>query len=471
MPPKFQQPLYDHRLPREDCAADIQYGIRPGESWLIGYGEDEVWDHIMTPIENLQCQALRDHGRPDMVPLVPRYNAFLILLGMVRPMQVDGVWDRKGLLYNPYPANMLTRRQYYWMQRLVRTNVVSLLEDCNGQWAGAWCMGVGACGDELVVPHKGLLAGPLKMFIARKPHPTGIKLYCLADATWGYVVGMYFYTGARGTLRRYGTAAGNFDAKNIIKLWASLLPEGTVLCADSFFGSHGLAKELVASKPAFRMMTKRSMYGVTWAGEQPEEGQTAVCTVADLKYSLCVYKNTKVGHKPPRVVPMLTNVRFARKGPPHRRSGPKVHPVVAAYRTLSRGVGKVPPPRHLPLPLPHTSGLFAKSQLPASCERIHNRVPEHERTHRVGPCHVAANLPHLQGHLVHTIDTPQGVPPPPFFSFSKTTHMWVQKEKHSLPAGAWLPLCKPVYGNKVEVGVAQLSELNRLHTCIPSPSP
>ena len=112
MPPKFQPPLYDHRLAREDCAANIQYGIRPGESWLMGYTEDEVWDHIMAPIENLQCQALRDHGRPDLLPLVPRYNAFLILFGMVRPIEVDGVWDRKGLLYNPYMANMLTRRQY-----------------------------------------------------------------------------------------------------------------------------------------------------------------------------------------------------------------------------------------------------------------------------------------------------------------------------------------------------------------------
>ena len=100
----------------------------------------------MAPIENLQCQALRDHGKQDLVPLVPRYNAFLILLGMVRPMQVDGVWDRKGLLYNPYMANMLTRHQYYLMQRLLRTDV-SLLEDCNGQWGGgggAWGVGPAA---------------------------------------------------------------------------------------------------------------------------------------------------------------------------------------------------------------------------------------------------------------------------------------------------------------------------------------
>ena len=148
----------------------------------------------------------------------------------------------------------------------------------------------------------------------------------LADATWGYAVDIYLYTGATATLRRYGTAAGNFDAKNIMKLWASLLPKGRVLCADSFFGFHGLAKELAASKRAFLMMTKRSTYGVTWAGEHVQEGQMAVCTVADLKYSSCVCNNLKVGHKPPRVVPMLTNVWCARKGTHHRRSGREVNP-------------------------------------------------------------------------------------------------------------------------------------------------
>ena len=116
---------------------------------------------MMAPIENLLCQAARDHGRPYLVPLVPRNKAFLTLLGMVPPMQVDGVWDRKGLPYNPYMANILTHRQYYLMQRLLRTDLVSLLEDCNGPLAGARCMGGGAYGDESVVPHKGLPAGPL----------------------------------------------------------------------------------------------------------------------------------------------------------------------------------------------------------------------------------------------------------------------------------------------------------------------
>ena len=174
-----------------------------------------------------------------------RYNAFILLLGMVRPMQVDGIWERDGLLYNPFMAQLLSRKQYYVLRRNIRPDVVELLEECNGQWAGAWRLGGAACGDESVVPHKGIRAGPLRMFIARKPHSTGIKLYCLADATSGYVVDKYLYTGRRGHLRRFGNSAGNYNAQQIMTMRAGLLPSGTILCADSFFGSHELARDLV----------------------------------------------------------------------------------------------------------------------------------------------------------------------------------------------------------------------------------
>ena len=256
-------------------------------------------------------------------------------------MQVDGIWERDGLLYNPLMAQLLSRKQYYVLRRNIRPDVVELLEECNGQWARAWRLGGAACGDESVVPHKGIRASPLRMFIARKPHSTGIKLYCLADATSGYVVDMYLYTGRRGHLRRFGNSAGNYNAQHIMTMWAGLLPSGTILCADSFFGSHELARDLAAEGHAFLMMTKRSTYGVDRAGELLGKGQTATCTVDDARYAMVVIKNPKVGHKPPHVVPMLTNVHFPQAGPVHCRSGNEVNPVVASYRQLSRGVDGV----------------------------------------------------------------------------------------------------------------------------------
>ena len=56
----------------------------------------------MKPTVDAQEAVLRAREREDLIPLVPRYNTFVLLLGMVRPMQVDGVWDRDGLVYNAY---------------------------------------------------------------------------------------------------------------------------------------------------------------------------------------------------------------------------------------------------------------------------------------------------------------------------------------------------------------------------------
>ena len=182
-----------------------------------------------------------------------------------------------------------------------------------------------------MVPHKGIRAGPLRMFIARKPHSTGIKLYCLADASSGYVVDTYLYTGRRGHLRRFGNRAGNFNGEQIITMWASLLFSGTILYRF-LFGSHELARDLAAERHAFLMMTKHSTYGVDGAGELLVEGQTATCTVDDARYAMVVFKNPKVGHKPPSVRAMLMNVHFPQAGPVHRCSGNEVNPVVASTR-------------------------------------------------------------------------------------------------------------------------------------------
>ena len=162
------------------------------------------------PIENLQCQALqalRDHGRPSLVPLVPTYNALLNLLGMVRPMQVDGVRDRKGLLYNPYMANMVTRYQCYLMQRLLRTDVVSLLGDCDGQWAGMWCMGTESAAMSLRYPTRGYSSRPLENVYCPQTAPNRDQVVLPSECNMGVCGGhvlVHRCTGHATPLRHRG---------------------------------------------------------------------------------------------------------------------------------------------------------------------------------------------------------------------------------------------------------------------------
>ena len=60
------------------------------------------------------------------IPLC-RYNDFLICLGMVRPMQVDVIWDKRHLVYKKYMASLLPQEIYYHLHRLLRTEVTDLI--------------------------------------------------------------------------------------------------------------------------------------------------------------------------------------------------------------------------------------------------------------------------------------------------------------------------------------------------------
>ena len=247
----------------------------------------------MKPIVDAQEGILRAREREDLIALVPRYNTFVLLLGMVRPMQVDGVRDRDGVVYNAYLAPLLSRGQYYDLHKHCRPDVVDLIEAVIAHRAAAWTMGGTATGDETLVPHTGLRAGPLKMYIVRKPHNTGIKLYCLADAGTGYIVDVYLYTGRRGVLRRHGCGAGNLNARQLMAMWSKQLPAYTVLVGDSFLGSHATAQRLAREGRPFITMVRKDTASVQQAGDAIQAGQTAVATVDGHKYALQVYKQLK----------------------------------------------------------------------------------------------------------------------------------------------------------------------------------
>ena len=213
------------------------------------------------------------------------------------------------------------------------------IEECNATWSVAWEIGGAVCGDNTVVPHNGGRCLGLRQYIARKPHSTGIKLYVLAENGGGYVFDIYLYTGRRGKVRRFGSWCGKYDSKGIIRLWARMIPQSTVLCADNLFGSHGLAEEFAAQRRPFLILSKcdKRDAGLTRAAALTQEGDMARAIVANKNYELAVYKNPKVGHKPPRLVPFLTSCWCGEEVPQDRRGNP-LPPVIACYREFSRAV-------------------------------------------------------------------------------------------------------------------------------------
>ena len=197
-------------------------------------------------------------------------------------------------------ASLLPRGRYYALQKALSTDVTDLLEECNAAWAAAWEIGGAVCGDEALVPHAVGGSIGLRQYIARKPHSTGIKFYVLCDNTHGQVLEFYLYTGRRGHLRRYGSCSGNLDAKGIVRFWSMQILDTTVLCGDSFFGSHNMTRELAGKGQPFLLLTKRDKTDDTLneAQRATEEGQAARAVVKGAKYEVVVYKNPKVGHKP-----------------------------------------------------------------------------------------------------------------------------------------------------------------------------
>ena len=107
------------------------------------------------------------------------------------------------------------------------------------------------------LPHTGLHAGPLQMYIVHKPHTTSINFYCLADDTSGYIVDVYLYTRRRGVLHQHGCGTGNLNARQLMFMWATRLPFHTALVGDSFFGSHATAQHVAREgRPFITMMVK-----------------------------------------------------------------------------------------------------------------------------------------------------------------------------------------------------------------------
>ena len=60
-------------LPRADCAANLQHGVRPGRSKLWAYSLDEIWEYMLRPICGLQRAILLETNHGSLLPWLEKY--------------------------------------------------------------------------------------------------------------------------------------------------------------------------------------------------------------------------------------------------------------------------------------------------------------------------------------------------------------------------------------------------------------
>ena len=185
---------------------------------------------------------------------------------MVNATRIDDIRDPGVAAYNPRRKRPLSRRQFCELHRYAPPNVVQLVAKCSTHWAAAWIMRAFVTDDEAIAPHKG--KGPMRMYIPRKLHATGVKLYVLADYTAPYVLNIYVYKGKcrLGRACRY-KCAGRFTASEITNYGADQLPKDTTLMCDSFFQSHKTADSLASRRVPFPFLVPKNTKGVPAAGQ------------------------------------------------------------------------------------------------------------------------------------------------------------------------------------------------------------
>ena len=174
----------------------------------------------------------------------------------------------------------------------------------------------------------------MRQFIPRKSHSTHIKLYVLGDRVHPFISDIFLYAGKRfRVFWDQPEVARPRTARDMVHQWADVLPTRTAVVCDSYFGSHLVANQMAQRQHPFLFLCKRDEEGVSLAGDGMRPSTTAEPYVKGAKYSLHVYKNPKVGSKPPRMIPFLSNFVFDSEWLRHRGRY-ELPPVVAVYRQL-----------------------------------------------------------------------------------------------------------------------------------------
>lgn len=184
------------------------------------------------------------------------YVAILLAMCLHPAPKLRDYWSHEPLLNSPFIFNLMGRKRFEqihtWLHfdiLFVETQVSGIITHKQNQltvenyyqvckaFRRHWKPSRHVCIDEGMTPWKG--RSKIRVFILNKPHPNGIKIYILCDAS-GYVYDFWIYRGKQ------------LSTEHIVLNFAERLPgPGHIITFDAYYGGWDVAKELKRRRQYF----------------------------------------------------------------------------------------------------------------------------------------------------------------------------------------------------------------------------
>ncbi len=219
-----------HKYLRSECSRRQRYeSLRPIFCSAITLKELHKFFGILLYSTKYQVQSLKEFWskKPGAasfpeVQLAMSYERFALIYRCFRFSEEEVSVVLSYQLYLPFKQ------------------MIILEQDINRHMQEAWRPANIAVVDETLVPHKGR-KNPHHVFIIRKPHPHGLKNWSVVDFS-GYFFGFSLFRRDRTREKLTYEAAD----QTLLRM-SNILPPGTLIVADSYFGSlkalEGLAQQ------------------------------------------------------------------------------------------------------------------------------------------------------------------------------------------------------------------------------------
>ena len=265
----------------ESCAASQEWSstlspirIQPftsttGPAFMVVWDPSDVFTHLfddsileyIVEQSNLYAQQTMDAAKYNAWQLITleelkAYLGFNVLMGLVRLPEIEDYWKQDPFFHYAPIADRIPRDRFRDISRYLHFcdnstlakrgeqgydrlgKVRPVINAINASVKNNYQPSRDIVVDEAMIPFQG--ESCLKQFLPKKPVKRGIKVWCLADSTNGYVHNFDVYTG-KGSQSSEGT----LGSRVVLMLSDHLQHKNHHLYCDNYFTSPSLFKELL----------------------------------------------------------------------------------------------------------------------------------------------------------------------------------------------------------------------------------